>query len=572
MRRILALLLVLSLVLTLTACDKKDDDFSLADKVGKLPIQQETEEKAEAPEKSPTDPPKEKPKVEKEEAPGEQEEEPIVDPEPSQGLDAYDNPCDHPHEGMDLTVFDGIYRAKLPHTEDDETWLQITGYNDHILLEYHGLIEGSCYRYWAEEFWPGEGWYTSTKTDTVSGKSQLFTSMAQYENYSGLPQNRIMTLTDDGIVLNYDDADAEYYVRDNSYDDFHTAPEEMRQRLGDDAHLDFDYQYDSRDVLGTWAFWTGWDAACVTFREDGTFSLSWKTPNRPIEVYEGVYGFGTYSGNLVIAAERVGYGEFPYITNWEWEIDEYGDLSLKDSDNILFEGNYWFWPVEEEFFTVLDADTALGYILESFHEQGQYTDQYDVYYDYYYSLPQFYHSEHEDLQYINEVITEFYYPIIESEMQAMEIGEFLSYDYVDWQSVVYNGILFLHVYAYTYDWEEHATFYIDLETMEELDAREMLTRLGLDEDTFIDTVRDTAEELFLNMFSDIPEEDWEEYGLYECLEQTLSPEFVHVYLPIFVDRYGTITVYLAISHPAGSGLMWVPACPFEPDYEEEAVG
>ena len=32
MRRILALLLVLSLVLTLTACDKKDDDFSLADK------------------------------------------------------------------------------------------------------------------------------------------------------------------------------------------------------------------------------------------------------------------------------------------------------------------------------------------------------------------------------------------------------------------------------------------------------------------------------------------------------------------------------------------------------------
>lgn len=578
--RIVALFLAVTLILTFTACSKKDN-FDVADKIGKLPTQQEATEKSEIPAALESETSKEKPKSETESPvnaePNEPNEpdspyEPVITDEPSQGLDAYDNPCDHPHEGMDLTVFDGIYRATLPQGDDEETWLQITGYNDYIVLEYHGMIEGCIYRYWAEEFWPGDGWYTNVDDKTVSGKSQCFTSMAQYENYSGLPQNRCITLTDEGVVLNYDDSDAEYFVQVDSFGGGHSTPSEMRQRLGEDVHLDFDYQYDSRDVLGTWGFWTGSDAYVLKFEEDGTFALHKKTSNRPIQIYEGAYGFGTYSGNLVIAAERIGYGGFPYLINWEWYVDEYGDLNITDSDNVIFDGGCWFWPVEEEFFAAMDPDTALGYIVESFHEQGQYTDQYDVEYYYYYSLPQFYHSDHPDLQLINEMITDFYYPIIDDEMQAMEAGELLSYDHVDWQSAVYNGILFLHVYAYTYDWEEHSAFYIDIETMEQLDAHEVLARLEFEEDYFLDTVRSTAEDIFMNQFSEFPQEDWDEFGLHQCLEDTLSPDFVHVYLPIFVDRYGTITVYITISHPAGSGIMWFPTWPFEQTYEAGAVG
>ena len=569
MKRILALLLSLAMVLAMTACSSISDGFQDALKPGTTPEEKPTENPAvEKPEPKPETPKENEP--EEPEDP-EEPEEPMTDPEPSQGLDAYDNPCDHPHEGADLTAYNGIYRAKLPQGDDDETWLQITGYNDFILLEYHGMMEGSVYRYWAEEFWPADGWYTSINADTVSGKSQTFTSMAQYENYSELPRNRCITLTDDGVILNYDDADAEYYLRDDGFDGGHTAPAEMRNWFDSDVHLDFDYQYDSREVLGTWGFWTGWDAYVMTLTEQGVFSLVKKTANRPIEVYHGVFGFGTNSGNLEILAERIGYGGYPYAASWEWFVDEYGYMNITDGDSVLFEGGCLLWQVEHQFFTAFDASSGPGYILESFLDYGDYTDQYGTEYYYYYSLPQIYHSENSDLNRINNAIYDAFNPLIEMELEAMESGEFLSYDHVDWQSAVYEGVLYLHVYAYAYDWEEHATFYVDVETMEVLDAREVLARLNLDETYFLDTLRTNAEEVFLSYFSDLSEEDWENLGMDECLEQTLSPEFIHPYLPIFVDSYGTITVYITLSHPAGSGLMWVPVCPFEPVYEE-AVG
>jgi len=494
--------------------------------------------------------------------------------EVSQEMPVYENPCDHIHEGADLTVFDGIYRAKLAQGDDDETWLQIKGYNDFIMLEYHGFMEGSMYRFWAEEFWPGEEWYTSSDKEMISGKSQIFSSMGQYENYSEMPRNRCITLTNDGVVLNYDDDDAQYFVRDDGFDGGHTAPQEMRPRLGEDVHLDFAYQYDSKNAVGTWGFWDGWQAGCLTLEEDGNFSLYWKEPNRPIAVYEGVYGFGSYSGNLAVYAERQGYGGYPYVADWEWYVDEYGYLNISDYDTVILEGSMGFWKVEEDFFTVLDADTALGYITEEGPEWGNYTDQYGTEYSYYYSLPRFYHCESQDLQRINRQITDFYYPIMEAEQNAMEAGEFLSYDLIDWQASVYKGILFLHVYAYTYDWEEHSIFYVDVDTLEQLEPSEVLKRLDITEEEFLNAARTRAEEIFLEHFSGIPEADRETYGYYDCLEQTIGDEFVNLDLPIFVDRSGVITVYLKISSMAGSGVMWEANSIFEEFYGEyqEAVG
>ena len=50
-------------------------------------------------------------------------------------------------------------------------------------------------------------------------------------------------------------------------EDYDAEPEEMRARLGEDVHLDFDYQYDSKNVVGSWGFWDGWQAVCVEFAE-----------------------------------------------------------------------------------------------------------------------------------------------------------------------------------------------------------------------------------------------------------------------------------------------------------------
>lgn len=218
MRKIIALLLVLLMLMSLAACKGGENENSV-----NRPDETEVSVTSERPVKE--KPVKEKEVSEAENSgdaenntkrPGKEtlNKRPSVldkinnalenkDPEPSQGLDAYEFPADHPHEGKDLTVFDGTYRAEYPHNEDDETWVEVTGFNDFILLEFYGLMEGSVYRFWAEEFWPEDGWYTDKDDEYVSGKSQSFSSMAQYENYGELPQKRGIGLTDKGILLDW---------------------------------------------------------------------------------------------------------------------------------------------------------------------------------------------------------------------------------------------------------------------------------------------------------------------------------------------------------------------------------
>ena len=69
------------------------------------------------------------------------------------------------------------------------------------------------------------------------------------------------------------------------------------------------------------------------------------------------------------------------------------------------------------------------------------------------------------------------------------------------------------------------------------------------------------------------EEDREDFGYYDCLEQTVSDEFVNLDLPVFVDGSGNICVYVKISSMAGSGIICTPDCIFESHgVYEEAVG
>ena len=109
------------------------------------------------------------------------------------------------------SVFDGVYKAKLSNENATESFVLVRGFNDFILLEYFDLYEGSVFSFYAEEVWPDESGYISDEITSVIGMSQCFSLMSSKAGYFDLPQNRCITITDDGIVLNYDDADAEYY-------------------------------------------------------------------------------------------------------------------------------------------------------------------------------------------------------------------------------------------------------------------------------------------------------------------------------------------------------------------------
>lgn len=261
----------------------------------------------------------------------------------------YEDPADHVLTGPDLTVFDGLYRAKLPHGEDEETWLEITGYNDFILLEYHGLMGGSAYRFWAEEFWP-----TETTENSAFGQSATFSAMGLGTDYDTPPQNRCITLTEDGVVLNYDDSDAEHYARDDSWEGGHSDLETLRSYEVVPPELT-----GGEALVGTWGSWEGWEACSVTFAEDGGFSLFYKVPGKPVVAWEGIWGMNTVTGFAEFMAEQVGGGKMPRLMGWEWSIHDSGDLFVEDPEQVLFPQGQWFKPVREQFFTVMDAEKAL---------------------------------------------------------------------------------------------------------------------------------------------------------------------------------------------------------------------
>ncbi len=475
------------------------------------------------------------------------EPEPVSPAEPEAGIES---PVDQTYDEPELSVFDGVYRDCVTENEGEDGYVQITAYDDFILLEHYLCMDGSVYSFWAEEFWPYDGGYHDTAGEfaSVFGQSQTFSVMTTGDLYDTMPQNRSIALTDEGVVLNYDDSDAEYYVKDEAFS-YHSTAEEFRQILGGSTA-------DSA-LLGTWGYWDGWETGCVTFGEDGHVSFLWKAPGEPVQVYHGVFALEEGDGVSVLA-EMAGDGTYPHTMNWQWSVDEYGDLCLTFEDEI----DRCFYPVDGQFSMEMSPRYALSYLGSWYDMHGAYTDQYGTDYDYIYRLPQFY-GDAEAVMTVNRQIMDDFSPLIEMELQAMAQEEFLSYYEVDWESGQYEGVLYLHIYAECHNWQEHRAYYYDLETGAFLTTEEVLDRLLLDHDYFLEAVREGAGAVFTETFGSLPKEDRQEFGYYEMLEWTQSDEAVNFNLPIFVDDRGSIAVYARIGSMAGAGEFRVALYPFD---------
>lgn len=453
-----------------------------------------------------------------------------------------------PQKGPDLTVFDGTYRANVP-SEGDASYVQIKAQNESILLEHYLCMDGSVYSFWAEEFWPGEDGVSQRDFTSISGMSQTFSMMTAGDGYDTMPQSRVITLTDEGVVLNYDDSDAEYYVKDTEFS-YHTPKEELRQIIGEGTAKKQEKLY------GTWSWRSSREALCLTFLEDGSVSFLQKKVGEPVQAYEGV--FSAEKDSVTVAAEKAGDGLYPHIMNWGWLVDADGMLWLtfEDGREVIF------LPTEEAVTGSVPAREALSYVGARYDLSGEYTDQYGTTYDYCYRMPQFYGDDAAAMA-VNEQIQERFAPIIEEELSSMAQNEFLSFAEVSFESNIHEDVLYLHIYAKTFDWEEHSAYYYDVKTGAFLTTEEVLDRLLIDPNYFLEAVRENALTVFEETFSEIPEEYKEESGYYEMMEWTVSDEAVDLDLPIYVDRFGSVAVHAKIGSMAGSGVIWTVLRPFD---------
>ena len=539
MKRWIALLLTVLLVVSLAACGKSSGP-SLAEQMESRPAVEQPSEtsKPALPEKPERQEEKEDPK---------QEEKP-----------------EEPAFTGDYTSYDGTYRLAEQKMENEDTYVVVRGFPEFLLIECFTEYEGSVYSFWVEEFWPDDGVVLGESAELL-GKSQDFSLMTRGNIYTAMPSRRTVTLTEEGITLHTEGFAEEVYLRAEDYG-YHTPEAELLDRL----HEMFTIREEPAPV-GVWEIWDGWRTVHVTLAEDGGFHFVSKEPGCPVRVMDGVWGVDADTGDIQVVAELAGDGNYPYHITLHWRMDDNGYLYLWDEyGDILPQTGHdmGFWPAEEEVYLNMTQLTAMGYVSDYYDLSGEYTDQYGTDYYYSYRLPLFLEEE-GDLAAINDAIRDQFVPIIEEELAAMEANEFLTMENVDWNLYVTEDIVTLYIHTFSYMVEYHQTYYYDLRTNSRTDSRELIKRLGMEEQEFLDTVRDAAEACFIEAFSGLPEEDREAYGYYDYLEWTLSDEAVNFDLPIFVDSVGNLCVCARIGSLAGASEFWATLYPFADwaDYE-----
>ena len=534
MKRWISLLLMVS-ILSLTACGKSSGP-SLAEQLENRPTAQQPSVPS-----GPVLPVEPEQTTEKEE------------PNPEPELPALSG---------DYGAYDGTYRLTEQKTEGEDTYIVVRGFPEFLLIECFSEYEGSVYSFWVEEFWPDEG-VALGESLVLTGRSQNFSLMSRGNLYTAMPSCRTVSLTADGIILHTEGFGEEVYLRVEDYG-YHTEQSELLNRLHDMISV-----RGVPELAGSWELWDGWRTIRVDLQADGGFHLVSKEPGLPVRVMDGAWGVDADTDEIQLVAELAGDGTYPYHVTWQWRLDDNGYLYLLDADGYILplSGNdMGFWRTEEDVCLHMTQLTAMGYVWDSYDLSGVYTDRYGTDYYYSYRLPVFLEDE-GDLAEINDAIEKQFVPIIEEELAAMAANEFLTTENVDWNLYVTQDIVTLYIHTFSYMVEYHQTYYYDLRTNSRTDSRELIRRLGMEEDVFLETVRDAAEAYFVEAFSGLAEEEREEYGYYDFLEWTVSDEAVNFDLPVFVDGVGNLCVCARIGSMAGADEFWAPLYPFA-DFSE----
>lgn len=178
--------------------------------------------------------------------------------------------------------------------------------------------------------------------------------------------------------------------------------------------------------------------------------------------------------------------------------------------------------------------------------------------NYSYRLPTI-HADTAGARAINEAVN------AEFTAQAMESAQAISENSdpntivtgicsTDWFLTVWDGVISLVVSAnYEGDWTEYKVYYYDMAAGTQLTKAEMLERIVLTEDEFLEGAREAARERYISQYADIPEETREQAGYYEFITMLDGDEIINMNMVEFaVDTGATITVFAPVPSLAGA--------------------
>lgn len=142
------------------------------------------------------------------------------------------------------------------------------------------------------------------------------------------PVRVTLALTQTGVTVTEENAAAVSFLRDDSLNSADSV-RRCREILGQIASPDT-----PAPMQGTWTGETA-DGSRMFLQlgEDGSLLWSCKTDGSPVSIFIGAAADDQKNHILTIAAERVGWGQVPWIFTLEYAPEKDGGLMLKNSDD-----------------------------------------------------------------------------------------------------------------------------------------------------------------------------------------------------------------------------------------------
>ena len=201
-----------------------------------------------------------------------------------------------------------------------------------------------------------------------------------------------------------------------------------------------------------------------------------------------------------------------------------------------------------------------GAVSELYSAEGIYTDRVNNTVSYSFHVPQL-AADTEDAEKINSEIRDQFGKLVEHELYNMEGGYSLWSWNVEWHAYWHGSQLFLLIKADEEgDFTDYAAYGYDFDTDRRVTNEDILRKLGVSREEYLDSLREKVQFMFEDMNKNIPEKKRQALGYDELLEKTQS--WVDMDRPMLIDGSGAVETIVKIASVAGAEWYYHLATPF----------
>ncbi len=223
--------------------------------------------------------------------------------------------------------------VSLPDESGTVTACRLYYINGHLLLERSMYEDGCFYCYDAAEILPHPAFDPGKKVQTFEAVIKRFSGFSMAGDY----------WEDEHAIVSFSEERCLTTIEENSQITKYLCTENDDLIHPESSYPDFsDKVTTDPTLIGEWCCSADDTEVYFDFSEDKHFTYLLKNEDQPIEVYFGKYAIND-GGQLMISAQRMGYGEMPYDTCLDYVIND-DTLLLTDVYAGLYSGSY---PLEK---------------------------------------------------------------------------------------------------------------------------------------------------------------------------------------------------------------------------------